>query len=342
MTTSVLSKVGTVLALAVGAATLVPIGAAQATTGTDHVLSIDCDADALAGGGVVYDVAVSPGDTITIDNLGGCDADLPDSGFVTTITPPGTPTFTYGVVDPLADGHYEGVLGDLSSGWPIVIGTIAQPTSWISLTVGVTVVKTTPTVTLKGPGKAVKSGATVALKGSVQIPVGRRSTEAKTLAEFRVKLFKKTDSGWRSIDSAKTLDGSFSFDATVKKTTKYEARTVATDYFTVGRSEPVRVEVAKPDPKPAPKVVDVSVSRKTVKQGNKVVVSASCGKACAGKDVRLQKRVGGEWLPFAQSRMNDRGRHNFGWHTVTLGTYKMRVVVARYATSKTVMFDVVR
>jgi 5-hydroxyisourate hydrolase-like protein (transthyretin family) len=338
VTTSVLSKVGTVIALAVGAATLVPIGAAQATTGTDHVLSIDCDADALAGGLAVYDVAVNPGDTITIDNLGGCDADLPDTAFVTTITPPGTPTFTYGVVNPLADGHYEGVVGDLGTNWPIVIGTVAEPTSWISLTVGTGVVKTTPTVTLKGPGKAVKPGATVALKGTVQIPVVRQAAQARTALDLRVKLYKKTDSGWRSIASTKTLDGSFSFDATVKKTTKYEARTVATDYFTVGRSEPVRVEVVKP----APKVVDVSVSRTTVKQGNKVVVSASCGKACAGKDVRLQKRVGGEWRPFAQSTMNDRGRHNFGWHTVTLGTYKMRVVVARYATSKTVMFDVVR
>lgn len=340
VTTSVSKNVVKVVALAVAALAVMPVpGANAGASGTDRQLSIDCDADALAGGEVTYDVVVNAGDTISIENLGGCDAHMFNSALVSEVTPPGNPTIVYQVVDPLAAGSYSGEVGNLGSEWPIVLGTVPQPTSWISLTVVETSTAFTPEVTLKGPGKAVKAGSTVTLKGSVSYPEVR---VAAKISEPRVKLFKKTDSGWKAVDGTRTSGWAFSFDISVNKNTRYQARTVAQPGINVGRSEVVRVEVAK-SPEPAPdKTVDVSVSRKTVKQGNEIVVSSSCGKGCADRQVTLQKRVGGEWKMFAQTRMNDLGRHNFKWDTVTLGTYKMRVVVKNWAKSKTVTFDVVR
>lgn len=341
MTTSVSKNVVKVLALAVSALAVMPVpGASAGTSGTDRQLSIDCNADSNAGGDVTYNVRVNPGDTISIENIDGCDANLINSALVSEVTPPGNPTIVYQVSNTLAAGEYSGVVGDLGSEWPIVLGTVPQPTSWISLTVVDPIVKATPRVTLTGPGKAVKPGDKFILDGTVDVPQVRQ-VQKTTSSEFQVKLFKKTDSGWRSIQKLKTVDGAFAFGLSAKSTTKYQARTVATDSFKVGTSSTVRVDVQS-KPTPPKKVVDISVSRKTVKQGNEVVVSASCGKACAGKDVRLQKRVGGEWKRFAHTQMNDRGRHSFGWDTVTLGMYKMRVVVKNYATSKVVSFEVVR
>ncbi len=190
---------------------------------------------------------------------------------------------------------------------------------------------------LYGPTDPVRSGATVKLQGDLRMPPARSTRKASGV---HAELQKRTDDGWKKIDRVRLFEPAFVFKTTVKKSTAYRAVLPKSDYFNRAVSNTVKVAVKKPAPDP--KVVDISVSDKKVKQGERVIVSTSCGKACGGKVVKLQKRVGGDWKTFASNHMNDIGRHNFKWKTVTLGAYKMRAVVTNYATSKVVEFDVVR
>ena len=198
-------------------------------------------------------------------------------------------------------------------------------------------------VTLNGPDGAVKAGSTVKLTGKVKVlqpvQVTRAAQRSAAQSGLAVNLQKRTDDGWKKVASTSANDNfEFSFKVEAKSTTKYRAELPGDNSLRRSVSDPVVVEVAKPaDPK-----VEISVNDKRVRRYQEVVVSAWCGKDCAGKRVELQKKVAGNWYHFAHTRMNDNGRHNFRWETVTLGTYNMRVVVGdRWAVSRTVSFEVV-
>ncbi|MEO8106597.1 MAG: hypothetical protein ABI720_04700 [Actinomycetes bacterium] len=187
---------------------------------------------------------------------------------------------------------------------------------------------------LAGPTTVVKPGAKVDLKGIVDgLPNGWWAST------IEVVLTKRTDSGWDVVE-----EGSFSYSmrhpcrfhfvVPVNEITTFRARVRPEQRVERAVSDRVRVKVAR---------VDATASRTQVRAGADITVSADCGKVCAGKHAELQKKVDGTWHYFAGTRLNDRGKHQFTWNTVTVGPYLMRVVVGdRWAVSETVRFDVNR
>jgi hypothetical protein len=192
------------------------------------------------------------------------------------------------------------------------------------------------TVSLNGPDDAVMPGTRVILTGDI---VGLRQGKKGWGSHVAVRLATRSGGEWMTVKKQTVYtwgpwSDAFSFSTRLEQSSRFRAIVRATPRRERAVSEPVRVTVAG---------VMVSASRDRVSQGRPITVSARCGAVCAGKRATLQKRVAGEWKFFARTHLNDRGRHDFTWKTVTVGDYRMRVVVGhRWDVSDTVEFDVTR
>jgi hypothetical protein len=111
-----------------------------ATPANAATLSIDCAADDVAGGDVVYTIVAAPGETITIENVGDActEGGALGAAIEDVAAPPASP-MVFRVAANAAPGVYRGpcsaFLEECLDGWGIVLGTVANPTSWIEVIV---------------------------------------------------------------------------------------------------------------------------------------------------------------------------------------------------------------
>ena len=122
----------TVAALALGLGGLVAVAPAASAAS----LLIDGGADDDAGGMVPYTIHASPGETITITNVGEACGGSESGPNFELASAKDAPTVTFLVHPNTPAGVYTGSLGDFETWEGIVIGTEEDPTSYITVIVG--------------------------------------------------------------------------------------------------------------------------------------------------------------------------------------------------------------
>lgn len=176
----------------------------------------------------------------------------------------------------------------------------------------------------------LKAGQSVEVSGAV-VPAE---------AERTVTLQRLTSGRWRVADSTTTTDtGEFALSAptTAAGSYRYRVRAAASDTALRATSVVETVDVAR-----LVTSVGARLSTGRVGVGGKVAVTGRVNPSWAGRTVRLQRRVPGEWLPASPWRRVTGTSYRFkvpsGWY----GRFRYRVVVKQTAYATETVSDVSR